>query len=231
MKQIFRAGLALILFLMPVRPGFAQGFDIPLINGFAEDGPAAADSTAIVSVPGWETAGNFTVVAYGTPGPFPSVAPDGPLGNQKFFTGGPGSSHSTAMQLLAIPEACWPDLAMWQWWVFGSADMGGWASSPASPSITITVLDGAMQELTSLTIGPVTPNDRGQQTRLVPVMGNRSVPNPSQSRFVRVTIEISGPEDGYNCGFVDNISVDFVHPDPVLPTTWSLIKSRFMSSE
>ena len=93
---------ALVVCVICPRPSLGQGLWIPVPNGSAEDGEASPDGTTVVPVPHWTTTGTFTVVTYGTPGPFLDPS-DYSGGGSQFFCGGQ-DSLSAATQTAPIPE-------------------------------------------------------------------------------------------------------------------------------
>src|SRR6266496_4446136 len=68
-----------------------------ILNGDAEAGPGAPNDSEMVPAPGWTSAGNFTVVAWGGAGGLPTVTDPGPPDRGlNLFAGGPGNPSSSA---------------------------------------------------------------------------------------------------------------------------------------
>ncbi|TPW15907.1 MAG: hypothetical protein FD129_821 [bacterium] len=221
------AGVTFLMFLCMIlqpRMSAAQGLYFHLSNPYAEDGPVSPNGNTIVAVPGWTTTGSLTVVAYGTPGPFPIEPDDGAVGDSKFFCGGPGDTLSTATQLVTLTEAEWTELSLVHDWVLViTADMGGWASDDAIPSIEVTMLDLNMSVLDMHTLTPTSGTiSHYANTSVIGAWG--TYPPSFGVRFVRVTIRLRGLPGEYNSSMVDDVQVAALYPDPIESTTWSRLK-------
>ena len=75
-----------------------------LVDPGAEIGPAANDTTSVVTPTAWTTTGSFTAATYGAASMFPAL--DSGVHGSQFFAGGPHAAVSTAEQLYALDPSC-----------------------------------------------------------------------------------------------------------------------------
>jgi len=197
-------------------------------NPSAEAGAASPDGNSVVVVPGWQTTGSFTVVQYGTAGPFPSVPfEDSTSPQANFFVGGATSTLSTATQLVALTgDVEWFESYPNWYHLWVSASLGGWRSDTAGPRIRLELLDAAQSPI-SMRVISHTSNDVHVINPANPSMiGVRfTEPAPPGFRYLRVTLELEGLPGEYNSSLIDDLFIGFVYPDAVEPTSWSRIKT------
>lgn len=222
--------VGLLLGLIDVTAAAAQGYMIPIVNPHAEDGAASPDGVVYVEIPGWEIAGFMTVVAYGTPGAFPSASDlTDPGTTGKLFAGGPAVGLTTAGQTAVIPLAAWEGIDSGEWGVCAGALLGGWGAEADSARLVILILDSELAELARFVVGPVTASDRNNVTTLKRLDSCRSI--PVGARAIRAQIELYGVEGPWNNAFADDIAVMIVSPDPVRSTTWGMVKAGAWPSD
>jgi hypothetical protein len=197
---------ALAAFLLLAAPASA---DIPsgnlVVNPGAEDGAGAADSSAILPLPGWTTGGTLTAVQYGAPA-FPTTADATRLGGgRNFFTGGPGGDVSTATQVIDVSRAA-PEIDAGRVTANLSALLGGYATQDDAATVSAAPAGAAV----AVTLGPVTPADRGGESNLLPRSG--SFPVPAGTRALAVTITATRAQGNFNDGYVDNVALSLTGP-------------------
>jgi Phosphoesterase family len=119
-----------------------------------------------VTIPGWTETGTPTVIAYGTPGGYPSPlsspfpdffhfpdAPPGtPAGDDVFAGGGPVATSSLS-QTVDLTGAAGTPFTL-------SADLGGQGLDPSDATVQVTFLDGNGDVLSTDSLNPVTVWDR-----------------------------------------------------------------------
>jgi hypothetical protein len=126
-------------------------------------------SGGVVKVGGWKPANgtDFTAVAYGTSGGFPSSSSPGPKNRGKnFFAGGPNGNSSSASQtdsLSAFGGLIGSGSAKFKL----SGWLGGFATQTDFATLTVTWMSAAGRALAHTTIGPVTPAQRNDITGLL----------------------------------------------------------------
>ena len=190
-----------------------------VVNGDAESGAGAVDAetTAPVPIPGWQTTPNFTEHVYDPAGSsdFPDVNASKAIGGAKqFFAGGPENSANdseTASQTIDVSAAA-AEIDRGVVTAELSADLGGFADQGDAATVDAS-FDGASGQLGQITIGPVTPAARHDQTSLVPVDASAAV--PKGTRTIRVVIVMTKTDGAYNDAYADNISLTII-PPPVL---------------
>ena len=191
--------------LQPPAPGALAGN--ALANAGAEAGTAAEDDASSPAPPQWSRGGAFTFVRYGTvvgSFPFPSRRVGEALGaGNAFFTAGPGKGN-TATQVVDVREAA-PEIDLGDGSAALSALLGGYRGSPDGAIVEAEYRDPAGRPLGHLQIGPVTADDRGGATNLLP----RAVagPIPPLTRSVAVTLRSVPAAGGYDDAYFDSIAL------------------------
>lgn len=173
-------------------------------NPGAELGECSFDGYAVHDVPGWSTSGAFTAAQYSGVG-LPSPTDPGPAARGGcLFIGGPESASSTATQLVDVTAAAAiVDTGLLPYTL--SAFLGGFAGQRDDATVSVAFLAGS-DVLGSATVGPVTAQDRGDQTGLLRRTATGEV--PAGTRTIRITIEATRREEPpatYNDGQVDDI--------------------------
>jgi len=176
-----------------------------VFNGGAETGVGDAAGGPVPSIPGWTTnGGTFTVVQYGCCG-FPLLTDPGPPNRgTNFFGGGEGGVVSSAYQNIDVSSAA---AVIDSGAVAGvlSGWLGGYDSQADDAELTATFLDttGATT-LGSLSIGPVSPIDRTNNTALL--FRQAATPVPAGTRTVQILLTLTRFEGNFNDGYADNLS-------------------------
>ena len=180
-----------------------------VVNGDAEAGPGAANSTDHPDVPGWAAIPNFTAVMYGTAGGFPTVAQAPTIGGgRNFFAGGPDAGFgdiSGATQQIDISESA-PEIDSGTVNAILTADVGGFASQDDSASVTAVFSDPNGSSFHgAVSAEPATAEQRGGQTGFVERIACTAVTPGARTAFVQVIAQRITPT--YNDGYVDNIAL------------------------
>jgi hypothetical protein len=174
-----------------------------IVNGDAEAGSGSSSGNDVVPVPGWTTQNNFTVVQYAVGGGYPDVNTPGPAERgANFFSGGPNNASSSATQTINLSSyAASIDTGHQTYTLSGY--LGGWSSQNDNATLTINFKSATNLSLGTATIGPVTNQERGNQTALFFRKINGLV--PALSRKVDVTLQMTRNEGVYNDGYADNL--------------------------
>ncbi len=192
---------ALVLILAPAQASVPAGN--LLANPGAEAGAGAPNASAIIPPPSWTTTGELTAVQYGAGG-FPTPADSSQFGGGANFFAGGNVATSTGEQVVNV-SAAQPEIDGGRVAGALSAFLGGFATQTDNARVTATFLGGSGATLGTLEIGPVTPADRGNQTRLLPRGASRAV--PACTRSIRVVITATRVEGTYNDGYADNVGL------------------------
>jgi hypothetical protein len=178
-----------------------------LVNGNAEN-----------ALTGWNQTGSPAVVQYaGAEGGFPSTTDPGPPDRLKaFFAGGSIALSvldqdidvsANAADIDAGKVAC--DVEAW---------LGGYVNDGDSARFDVSFLDGAGKDLVFISLGPVTPADRGGKTGLL--SRAKTVYLPAGVRTISAALYmIRDANNGgaYNDGYADNLQI--VLRGPIVVTT------------
>lgn len=187
-----------------------------IVNGGAEVGTGSSDAatTAPVPIPGWTTTPNLTEHTYDPAGSanFPDVNASAAIGGgTQFFAGGPangaGNSVETATQSVDVSTDAGAIDAGGVAATL-SADLGGFASQEDQAKVDATLLGSAGQQLGAITVGPVTAEDRGNTTKLLP--RTATITLPQGTRSIRVTLTATKFAGAYNDAYADNVSLSLV---------------------
>jgi hypothetical protein len=173
-----------------------------VLNGDAEAGPGGAD--VVEPVPDWQTVGNFTADQYGAGDGVNPTDPGPPDRGNNYFAGGPDSASSSASQTIDVSsDAATIDAGKAGFQL--AAYLGGWESQEDRAVLSVTFLDASGQTLGSGSIGPVTAEDRHNQTGLLARSTNGAVPRGT--RKVTVTLEMTRDSGSDNDGYADNVTL------------------------
>jgi hypothetical protein len=184
-----------------------------VVNGDAEAGPAATNATDAPAPAGWQQLPNFTAVAYGSGGAFPSTSIAGPIGGgRNFFAGGPDSGFGPASAIFqdidlsgAAPEIDAGDITATL-----SADLGGSGTQGDQASVVAVYDDAAGTTGAGSALQPVTPDDRNGVTGFVHRTNCVAIPPGVRTAHVQVTAERKSGT--YNDGYADNVSIRLSGP-------------------
>jgi len=217
------AAVALVMVALAWAP--LAGAAIPqgnLIQNPGAEQPAAPATEAEHAAPtGWETSPNFTVMAYARLGFPPMSVSDAIGGGSNFFAGGPGpaEAESVATQFVDFSGAA-TEIDAGHVRASLSAYLGGKGSQPDGATVSVTFKSEALGDGTQLgsplTVGPVTPADRGNETTLLKREASATV--PAGARSAVVTITATRAEGSYNDGYADNVSLVLGETPPPPPS-------------
>lgn len=174
-----------------------------LVNPDAEAGPAAPDQGTLISIPGWTSTSQFTVIDYGNPGGFPSATDAGPPVRGKNFFAGGNVTPSSASQTVDL-SACAAAIDAGSLKFDFSGWLGGLDSQGDKATVVAEFRNGA-SSLGSVTLGPVTVTDRNSITGLLLRQGSLATV-PSGARSLVVTMTSTRTAGTGTDGYVDNLS-------------------------
>ncbi|HEY1834924.1 MAG TPA: hypothetical protein VGG08_10835 [Solirubrobacteraceae bacterium] len=189
--------------LAPASTAYAAGLPINLLqNPDAETGAGATGSEGKTPPPGWSVTGDFSVVQYGASGGFPEATVASAIGGGKNFFSGGNEAVSTATQTVDVSSFATAIDAGHQA-VTLSGDLGGYSTQGDNMVVTATYLNVTGGSLGTLTIGPVTAEERKDETTLLARTTNGTV--PAGTRSIQVTMTSTRLEGAYDDGYGDNI--------------------------
>jgi PEP-CTERM motif len=196
MKQInFLSRAAACVLLAAAGVAHAASYDSNLIaNGDAESGTSgwtAYDGTAL-----------FQSVDYGSNWVLPSQPGPSDRGGQ-LFVGGSGVSYAAGFQTVDL-SANLADIASGKVAFSLTGYLGGWTNQGDNAFLGVSFLGADSQVLGFSSLGPVTPDDRGNQTGLFYQQAGGYVPVGTTQVLFELSMErlVSGDNDGY----ADNLS-------------------------
>jgi hypothetical protein len=163
-------------------------------------------SSGKVKVPAWTVGKNsqFTAVAYGASGGFPTSASPGPRKRGKnFFAGGRGNS-STGTQtdsLAAFSSLITSGRAKFKL----TGWLGGFATQNDTAKVTITWKSSGGKALGHVAIGPVTEAQRKGVTGML--FRSKSGAVPKGAVRVLITVHMVRKDGAYIDGYADNLGL------------------------
>lgn len=196
-------------FLVVARPAHAQFGANLIVNPGAEAG-AGSPTGAVVAVPGWTTANNFTVGTYANSSGFPTASDPGP-GDRgaNFFAGGPATASSSAFQVIDVSAgAAFIDLGGSTYNLSGW--LGGFGGQNDSATLTITFRDLSTATVGTAAIGPILDVNRGGATGLLLQSVSGAV--PVGTRTILTTLNMNRTAGSYNDGYADSLSLVLTGP-------------------
>ncbi|MBM3475707.1 MAG: hypothetical protein FJX75_20775 [Armatimonadetes bacterium] len=175
-------------------------------GGFEVD--SGGDGSTLIRPSRWvpgSPVGDATVVTYGAPGGFPTVASPGPPSRGKnFVAGGKGYGESQLFQRVNVSwAAATIDAGDAQCVI--AAFLGGYGAQQDRVSIQFELRDATLWEIRQATVTSVTAADRGNQTGLLRRFWKGKL--PVGTRYIDlhpIFTRYSGP---YNDGYLDAVSV------------------------
>ena len=216
-----------------------------VVNGGAEAGIGGGGGP-VATIPGWQLPdgpNQATVVAYDTPGGFPtSTGPGGSVGGRNFFAGGPGTASATAFQFISVLDGA-NVIDSGNAGFSLSALLGGFSNQRDHAIVQLSFLGfgnsqsqltanqaTGFSELGNFILGPVTVQDRGSITGLYLREGTGLL--PIGTRSLAVSIITSRFDGNYNDGYADNISLRLTDLTPEVsavpePATWAMMVMGF----
>jgi hypothetical protein len=179
-----------------------------IVNGGAEAGNASPDGEAPPSggIPGWTlTLGETTVVEYGnTTGGFPLPTDPGPPDRgEQFFSGGTTVLSISTQTIDVSANALRIDAGDVEFEFSGY--LGGFRTQGDSASVAASFRDEAEQILGSVSIGPVSAEDRNDQTGLF--LRSTTGQVPAGTRDIVLSLEQRRVNSSFNDGYADNLSL------------------------
>jgi hypothetical protein len=186
-------------------PGPALGKNL-IVNGDAEQGAGAPDTSEIMTIPGWTKIGHFNVVQYGASGGF---APGPANRGKNYFVGGPSNPQSAAIQTIDVSSMASKidhDKLMFTF----SAYLGGYAGQNDAMTLSASFENAKGSALRRVALGPVMAKDRNSVTGSIPRHTIGKV--PAGTRSVLVKMLVIRTDGSYNDGSGDNLSLVFSLP-------------------
>lgn len=189
-------------------PGAAQsllGTNL-IANPGAEAGPPEANENLTVDIPDWSRTGQFDVVSYTDSESDLSPTTDG--GNNH-FTGGPATALSVGYQYIDVSGAAsLVDKGTVQYALAG--ELGGYSNQEDNAVLDVQFQDWSGKVLGEGKIGPVTAEDRGDNSELLPRSTNGGV--PAGTRRIYLTLTMTRTDGEYDDGLADNLSLTLSSP-------------------
>jgi hypothetical protein len=198
------AALAIALAAAPATAQAAIPTGNLVANPGAEASAGATDPSVVRAPTGWTTSTGFTATRYGT-----EDAPSGAHATQlraglNFFAGGPDVTESTATQTIDVSSAA-AEIDAKIAKATLTALLGGYRSQGDNARVVAQMRGTGGAALGSITVGPVSPAERGGVTSLM--SRTRTANVPPGTRTIVVTITARRSEGDFNDGYADNVSL------------------------
>jgi hypothetical protein len=184
-------------------------------NPGAEAGQASQSGETTVPIPDWTTTSTFTVAPYGGGGApdfftFPPPSESQRIGGGKnFFAGGFKAGTSTASQTIDVSRGA-PFVDQHLVRASLGAWLGGYLSQTDPGTVRAEFIGGSGAILGSLEIGPVTPEERDRDLKLVQKAASIDV--PTGTRGIRLTMTAVQVDGTYDDAYFDNLSLTLEGP-------------------
>jgi hypothetical protein len=176
-----------------------------IVNAGAESGPSDPDGhTPVTSFPGWTVSGAPDVNQYAS-GYILATSSVVPLSvGSNYFSGGRAQANAGLSQTIDLSSgAAAIDKGTVTFALSGY--LGGYESETESAQLGVTFLDGGGNQLSSVTVGPVSDMDRNDTTGL---WWRRAIgPVPTGTRSAQVVLQFNWTTDSTNDGAADNLSL------------------------
>ena len=171
-----------------------------IVNGDAETGTGATDTSSTRPLQGWTDSANITQLSWTASGGFPHKSDPGPaVRGKNLFAGGPDGDVNHATQTDDLPAGS----AGKPYTLAGC--LGGYADQGDHAVLTVAFLDGSGASVGTATLGPVTPADRDNTTALLDRHTQGTV--PASATKARVTLTMTRVSGTYNDGYADDLSL------------------------
>lgn len=204
------AECVVLCLLLGSGPALATPLDTNLVvNGNAEANVGAANFSTTVAPAAWTTTSNFSAVQYAAGGSADLNTADSAAigGGPNYFAGGPNSALSTARQTINVSDlAALIDAGSLD--VEFQAHIGGFDSQADNMTVQAIFLDATDATLLTLTLGPVTPAERGSVSQLL--LRSTSDDVPVGTREIDILMTATRTAGSYNDGYADNLVLELI---------------------
>lgn len=200
--------IAAVTAIMPIANAQTLGSNL-IVNSGAESGAGGDGTARVASVPGWSASGGCDVYAYSTAynnvnGIAPTnIVPRGTGSN--YFAGGALPANCSFTQSINLSSAG-STIDIGTVTFAASAYLGGFGSDGDNATLTVVFQDADVNPLSSLTLGPVGPNDRAEQENGL-YLRRQIGQVPTGTRSVAVTLNMNSVNGANNEAFADNLSL------------------------
>lgn len=185
-----------------------------IVNPGAESGPGGDGTAQVANVPGWSGTGGCDVYAYSTAynnidGISPmDIVPQG-AGNNYFAGGIQPVSCSFTQSIDVSSGAATIDAGTITF--AASAYLGGYGSDGDNATLTIVFQGAGGNQLSTLTLGPVGPNDRAEQENGL-YLRRQIGQIPVGTRTAVLTLNMNWVNGNNNEGYADNLALTLNSP-------------------
>ena len=177
-----------------------------LVDPGAESIAGADGSSSIATPPGWTTTGQLGAVSYAAGNGFPGQDTPGPTSRGSNFFSGGNVASSTASQTISLSGT---NVASGNVSAQLSGWLGGYADKGDASTLTATFVNAGGTSLATITLGPVTPAQRGNNTEFLFVQSPTTA-IPAAATSVIVTLTATRASGVTNDGYADNLSFNLV---------------------
>ena len=175
-----------------------------VVNGNAEAGPGAPDSSKVMKPTGWTTTGEFTAVKYGASGGFPDKTTPGPADRGANFFAGGKQPVSTATQTISL-DAGAADIDAGSVKYALSAWLGGYSAQDDNAKVMLIFKGAGGAAISQTQLGPVLAAERKSKTTFLQEKTIGAVPKGARS--ATITLTMTRASGTYNDGEADDVSL------------------------
>ena len=182
-----------------------------VVNGTAEAAPAAPNPDVLATIPAWIRTGTLNVLAYGTPGGFPTPSSPGPASRGSNFFFGGASAIAFGSQTIDVSSGAADIDAGLVSYDF-EAYLGGKGTEEDNAVLSLVFNDENGQSVGTASLNGPSAAQRGGVTGLL--RRTRTGLVPGGTRAIQLGLLFSRFAGAYNDGSADNISVMFTRACP-----------------
>ena len=213
MKQILQV-VALVAAVLPIAAQTTIFGSNIIVNGGAESGLGGDGTAPVSTVPGWSRTGGCDVYAYSTAyNQVNGIAPTDivPRGaGHNYFAGGANPSNCTFTQTIDLSSGG-STIDAGTVTFAASGYFGGYGSDNDNATLTVVFQDSTGTQLSSVTLGPVGPNDRAdQQSGLY--LRRQIGQVPTGTRTAALTLNMNWVNGSINEAVADNLALILNQP-------------------
>ena len=182
-----------------------------VVNGNAEAAAAAPNPDVLATIPAWVRTGTFNVLAYGTPGGFPTASSPGPANRgSNFFFGGAAAIAFGSQTIDVSSGAADIDAGLVSYNF--EAYLGGKGTEEDNAVLSLVFNDQNGQSVGTASLNGPSAAQRAGVTGLL--LRARTGLVPGGTRTIQLGLLFSRATGPYNDGSADNISVVFTRACP-----------------
>jgi uncharacterized protein (TIGR03437 family) len=185
-----------------------------IVNPGAESGPGGDGTAQVANVPGWSRTGGCDVFGYATAAnKIHGIAPNDivPVGaGNNYFSGGIQPASCTFTQTIDLSAGA-ATIDAGTVTFAAAAYLGGFGADKDNATFTIAFQGASGNQLSTLTLGPVGPDDRADQDNGL-YLRRQIGQIPAGTRSAALTLNMNWVDGFYNEAYADNLALTLNSP-------------------